>query len=610
MKEQPFRVAGLVQVLRLVWLGGPAIVVAYLVFTILGGLEPVVLSWLTKLLLDGIAGGRMESGTAVLLGLGLGVAGIALTVLPSCVRYVSDQLERAVALVADDQLYAAVNKFVGLGRFEDPEFLDKLGLARNAGGVAPGRVLSAMLTLVRSGLTVAGFLVSLLAISPVMALAVSASAVPMAIAEFRLSRQRVRMYQQIEPVLRREFFFSALLTTVEAAKEVRLFGTGQYFRRRMRAERVTANAAERRTARSELLTQGSLGLMSALVAGAGLLWAVRSAAAGNLSVGDLTLFVAAVGGVQLALGSLVTELSGAHHQLMMFEHYRAVVGAGPDLPVEPVPRSLPVLARGIEFEDVWFRYSPSHPWILRGVDLAIPYGGSVGLVGLNGAGKSTLVKLLCRYYDPERGAIRWDGRDLREIDPAELRRRIGAVFQDYMTYDLTAAENVGLGDIDAVDTRARIVAAAHRAGAHELLDDLPNGYDTLLSRVFVDQAEKSAQAAGVHLSGGQWQRVALARAMLRDHCDLMILDEPASGLDAEAEHELHQRLQQHRAGRTSVLISHRLGSLREADRIVVLESGQVMEQGSHDELMMLDGAYARLFRLQAKGYHLDELVGQ
>jgi ATP-binding cassette subfamily B protein len=265
------------------------------------------------------------------------------------------------------------------------------------------------------------------------------------------------------------------------------------------------------------------------------------------------------------------------------------------------------LERGIELRDVWFRYSDEHSWVLSGVNLFLPAGQAIALVGRNGAGKSTLVKLLCRLYDPTKGAILWDGVDLRDMDVAELRHRIGAVFQDFMHYDLTAAENIALGDVGTLDDRGRITAAARLAGVHEMLEALPSGYDTMLSRTFMSEADKDDPETGVVLSGGQWQRLALARAFLRDKRDLLILDEPSSGLDAVAEHEVHTRLREHRAGRTSVLISHRLGAVRGADQIVVLDDGGISEHGTHDELIAASGLYAELFRLQAAGY--QENVG-
>ena len=254
---------------------------------------------------------------------------------------------------------------------------------------------------------------------------------------------------------------------------------------------------------------------------------------------------------------------------------------------------------------MWFRYGPDLPWILRGVSFFVPYGKAVALVGRNGAGKTTLVKLMCRFYDPDRGRILWDGVDVRDIDLAQLRDRISAVFQDYMVYELSARENIAVGDLTLGQRPDALAAAARLAGIHGALTALPNGYDTLLTRIYADLADKEDPRTGVLLSGGQWQRVALARAFLRGGRDVVILDEPSSGLDAEAEYEIHSGLRAHRHGRTSVLISHRLNAIRDADHIVVLVDGAVAEQGDHHALMALSGTYARLFSLQAKGFADD-----
>ncbi|MBO0654473.1 ATP-binding cassette domain-containing protein [Streptomyces triculaminicus] len=338
----------------------------------------------------------------------------------------------------------------------------------------------------------------------------------------------------------------------------------------------------------------------------GVVWAVVAARPGHLSVGDIAIFIAAVAGVQGSLTAVAGHVASSHEALMLFEHYLDVVHCAPDLPVAAAPVPLPALREGVEFKDVRFRYSDEHPWVLRGVSFRLRHGEALALVGLNGSGKSTLVKLLCRFYDPTHGAILWDGVDLRDVDPARLRTRIGAAFQDYMAYGMTAAENIGLGDLDAFDDAERIRGAARRAGTDRELSTLPRRYDTLLSRRFPTMSEDGEPATGVVLSGGRWQRLALARACLRDERDLMILDEPASGLDAQAEAEIQEALRTHRRGRTSLLISHRLGSVREADVIVVLAAGQVVERGSHKALMSSGGEYARLFALQASGYRAED----
>jgi ATP-binding cassette subfamily B protein len=426
--------------------------------------------------------------------------------------------------------------------------------------------------------------------------------VPTLLAELMLARRRAAVQWTLGPTERREMFYSGLLSSVEAAKEIRLFGLGPFLRGRMIDEARTANTARRVVDRREAIVHSGLALLAALVAGGGLVWAVLAARRHELTPGDITMFVAVVAGAQAALTELVGRWAVAHGELLLFDHYATVLDAAPDLPtpVEPVP--LRPLRAGIELRDVWFRYADDHDWVLRGVSLHIPHGQAVGLVGHNGAGKSTLVKLLCRFYDPTRGSIHWDGTDIREVPVEELRARIGGVFQDYMQYELSAGENIALGDLSALGDRSRLASAARRAGMHEVLTALPRGYDTLLSRMFFEGDDVNGGDLGVHLSGGQWQRLAVARALLRDHWDLMILDEPSAGLDAQAEHDLHAELHAHRQNRTTLLVSHRLGAIRDADLIVVLADGVITETGDHATLMAGGGTYADLFTIQAAGY--------
>ncbi|WP_327321025.1 ABC transporter ATP-binding protein [Streptomyces sp. NBC_01235] len=594
----------IVAALALASRAAPGTLTLYGVLTLTAGVLPVAAAWLTRLLLDGLVRAA-PFGVLAALGGGLAAAGVAAGILPQSLQYLRSQLDREAGLLAQDRLFTAVDGFAGLRRFEDPRFLDRLRLAQQAGRTTVSQAVDGVCGIARATLTITGFLGSLFVLSPVMAALVLLAGVPALLAELMLSRQRAGMAWRIGPVERREIFYSELLSSVEAAKEVRLFGFGGFLRGRMLAERRAGNAERRTMDRWEVRVQAGLGVLAAAVSGGGLLWSVHAARAGQLSIGGVTMFVAAVAGVQSALAALTATVAGAHHALLMFGHYLAVTTAGPDLPIAVPPRPLPALRKGIELRDVWFRYSDEHPWVLRGVNLFIPHGTALALVGRNGAGKSTLVKLLCRFYDPTRGAILWDGIDLREVDPADMRRRIGAVFQDYMHYDLTALENIALGDLDALHDRPRIEAAAVRAGIHEKLAGLPHGYDTMLSRMFFMESDKDDPATGVMLSGGQWQRLALARALLRDGHDLMILDEPSAGLDAEAEHEIHTTLRRHRVGRTSLLISHRLSAVRGADCIVVLDDGQVTEEGDHPTLMIANGHYARLFTLQAAGYRTE-----
>ncbi|MGC4895252.1 ABC transporter ATP-binding protein [Micromonospora sp. DT31] len=590
---------------RLVRRGAPLPTIAYGLVALAGGILPVVTAWLLKVVLDAVGSGK-DWATVLEAGAGLAVAGLGTALLPHLGAYLTGEISRNVALVADDELYRSVGRQVGLARLEDPVYLDRLRLAQDAAAM-PVQLVEAAFGLVRGVLLVVGFIGSLALLSPTLTGLVLLAAVPVFLAELALARRRARVQWQVGPWERAEIIYRSLLQDVQAAKEIRLFGLAGFLRGRMLRERRRANQALRRVDRRELFVQGGLGFVAAMVGGAGLLWAVRAAYAGQLTVGDVSIVIAALAGVQAGLNELVRTVANGHEQLLLFDHF-AMIATGPvDLPLAVDPAPVPPLRQGVELRDVWFRYSDELPWVLRGVDLHLPAGQAMGLVGLNGAGKSTIVKLLCRFYDPTRGAILWDGVDLRDLDVTELRRRVGAVFQDYMAYDLSAAENIGVGNLPASDDRDRLVHAARKAGVHTVVEALPHGYDTLLTRLFFSESDQGDLLTGVRLSGGQWQRIALARAYLRDEHDLMILDEPSAGLDPDAEYEVHRALRAHRAGRTSVLVSHRLGSLRDADRIVVLAEGRVVEQGTHAELLAAGGAYAELFRRQADGYQLDPL---
>jgi len=594
-------VRGIRQALRLTWQTSKLLTGLFILMTLVAVVPGLAVAWLTKALIDTLTGGGAETGEVVALGLALALAGLVGGVAPFALQYAQKETERRLGLVTQDKLFAATERFTGMVRFEDPEFLDRLRLAQQYGGATPGIVVGTALSMVRTSLTAIGFLGSLVILSPWIPVLVLGSALPVLVCEVAVARRRAMVQNGLGPIERRELFYRELLTNVQAAKEIRLFGIGGFLRDRMSAERREANRRQSRLDVRELVLQTGTGLATAVLSGAAVLWAVLAALHGTISLGDISLLLASIAGVQTAMLGLMRDVGNAHQQLLLFENFLVVLDSGPDLPVAVPPRPVPPLRDRIEFRDVWFRYGPDQPWVLAGVSFTVEAGRTVGLIGRNGAGKSTLVKLLSRMYDPVRGSILWDGVDLRELDPAGLRDRIGAVFQDYMKYDLTAAENIALGDISRRTDRAMIESASRNAGSHAFVSRLPRSYDTLLSRIFFE-GELGRRTAGVTLSGGQWQRLAIARAYAWGERDLVILDEPSSGLDAEAEAEVHRGLSEHRAGRTSLLISHRLGSLRIADDLVVLDEGQVVEQGTHDSLVRRGGLYAGLFALQAEGY--------
>lgn len=593
--------------LSLAWRSAPRLIAVYVGLALIGGIFPVAASWLLKMIIDHLAAG---SSSAALIGLTvcLAMAGIGQGAIVHVNEYVNSETQRRIGRNSQVELFSAVNRFGGIAPFEDPDFLDKIRLAKHSGSSAPHQVINSLINFLRAAITITGFLGSLLVLGPLMALFVSLFAAPVLAAEISLSNRRGIMLWAISPAERREIFYDQLLTTPEAAKEVRLFGIGDFLLGRMRQERETADGAKRTMDLREARIQSTLAVLAACVSGVGLLWAVYQTRSGSLSIGDISIFVAAVAGVQSSLAQSASAAGGVHQALISYEYYRAVTTSESDVFVPEVPQVLSGLQDSIEFKNVWFRYSDEHPWILEGVNLKIVAGQSLGIVGLNGAGKSTLIKLLCRFYDPTEGVILWDGTDTRQADVVHLREHMSVVFQDFMQFDMTVRENIGLGDLDALEDDERIIAAARRAGVSDAINALPKGYDTLLTRMFFAGADNEAPEVGVHLSGGQQQRLALARSFVRAQRDLLILDEPSSGLDAEAEYEIHSSLRKFRQGKTSLLVSHRLGSLRDSDRIVVLSDGRILEDGTHSELMRIDGEYSRLFQIQASGYQEGETI--
>jgi ATP-binding cassette, subfamily B, bacterial len=582
------------------WRAGRAQVAVQAAAALLTGLAPVATAWLLRAILDELAAGHPRH--LVELALLLGITGAVAALLPSAERYAQAQLTRAITRTGTADLFASVTEIRGLRRLEDPAFQDRLRVAGQVGAPAPGQVVSGGIAVLQSAITLAGFLGTLAVLSPPMAAVVLVAAVPAVYLQRGIARRQADLFSDISHGQRRQFFYAGLLTSLAAAKEIRLLGLGGFFRARLLGELTATQQASQQVDRRVLASESGLAAIGGLVAAAGLVWAAWQAAAGRLTVGDVSVFVVALGSVSQAVEGLIISAAMTYQALLMFQGYTDVLACESDLPVRVAAVKPGPLRYGIEIDDVWFRYGPDEPWVLRGLSCFIPHGQAVAIVGKNGGGKSTLVKLLCRFYDPDRGSIRWDGVDLRDLDLDALRDRISVVFQDYMTYELSAAENIAVGDLGLADQPDALAAAAEQADIHATLAALPRGYQTLLTRTFFDLTDREDPRTGVLLSGGQWQRVALARAFLRGGRDLMILDEPSSGLDPEAERMIHTTLAATRAGRASVLISHRLNAVRDAGHILVLSDGAVREQGDHDTLMARGGLYARLFTMQAQGY--------
>ncbi|MFB8036389.1 ABC transporter ATP-binding protein [Streptomyces sp. NPDC056004] len=591
---------GLTAVLALTLRSCPGALAVRVAAVVIAGTAPVAASWLLKYVVDSLAADGFRAADLNRAAVGIGLLTVLLAAASAVSSYADGRIRRATSTRAQSDLLTAVNRLSGLSRLEQPAFHDRVQLAIQSAQGAE-RLVGAVLQGAQGILTLVGFLGSVLLISPTLAAILVAAAVPALFAHLANSRHRADMFWRTSSLARRQIFYRGLLTDTQAAKEIRLYGLGDYFAQRLRTDLDSINQQEEHLDRRLATYETALAALGAAVSTGALVWGVHQAATHVLTAGDVSLLVAALAGLQTALVGLVGSIAQSHQTALLFGHYLHVTQVRDDLPAPAAPIAPPPLSRGIELRDVWFRYTDDGPWILRGVSLIIAHGTSLAVVGLNGAGKSTLVKLLCRLYDPQRGSIHWDGIDLKDLPADQLRRRVSVVFQDPMEYDLTAGENIGLGDLGSLHDHGRIHAAAADADIHTALAGLPQGYDTMLSRMFFpDDTEETN--SGVQLSGGQWQRLALARALMRSERDLMILDEPSTGLDAVAERHVHDRLAALREGATSILVSHRLNTVRAADTIVVIADGTVRETGTHEQLMTARGMYAELFTTQAEGY--------
>ncbi|WP_281360825.1 ATP-binding cassette domain-containing protein [Lentzea indica] len=443
--------------LALPFRAAPLVAGGTLVLTVFAGAAPASGAWLTMLLVDELTSTAASPGRAAFLAVASAlVGGVAIALLYLC-GYLGEVVRQRVALTVESRLFRRIATLPGLRQIEDPAFHDRLRLAEEAAQEAPGTISQFTQELVRSVVLLASFTGALLVVWPPMTLLLLASVVTAVFARLATARREAATEEAWVATDRRRLFYRALLTDVRAAKEIRLFGLGELLHTRMVGSLAAVSGARLAAQRRGTVVQSALAVLGAVVAGAGTVVVALNVAAGRSSVGDLVLFLGAVAGVQTGLSGVVLQLGEAGRAVRLFGHYLDVIDTQDDL---PAGTGTPAKAAAIELRDVWFRYSDDGPWVLRGVNLTIPAGAAVGLVGVNGAGKSTMVKLLCRFYDPQRGSITWDGVDLRELDVTMLRARIGVVFQEFMAYDLTAAENIGIGQAAELGNRARIVEAA------------------------------------------------------------------------------------------------------------------------------------------------------
>ncbi len=582
-------------VLKLVWQSSPALTGTALACRVLIALVPVGALWVGKMIIDTVVGTLKNGGAFpqqiwLLLGAEFALTGIA-SILNRASDYanarIADQFTREVSL----RIMRHAAK-LDLASFEDPVFYDKLERARVQATDRVG-LLSALGQLMQQVITLISLAVGVIIFSPVIFLLLLVTVVPAFLGESHFAFLGYTLAYSLTPLRRELDYLRVLGTSKESAKEVKVFGLGEYLRQRfdsIQGELITRN---RRLQKKRLWVGALLALVSSAGYYGAYAYLVFRTLSGHLSVGDLTFLAGALMGCSSQLQQIFSTFTGIADQALFLTDLLTFFAVKPKIRSKPnaLPAPRPI-REGFEFRKVCFEYPGTKRIILNNVNFRLNQGERIALVGANGQGKTTFVKLMARLYEPTSGRILLDGVDLRDYKLEDLQREIGVIFQDFMRYDMTARENIGVGRIDQLKNEPQLRAAAEKSKAIELIDRFPDGLEQMLGRRF---------EGGLDLSGGEWQKFALARAYMRD-AQVLILDEPTAALDAMAEYEVFRRFAELTSDRMAVMISHRFSTVRMTDRIVVLEDGTIREQGTHDQLVARGGRYAEMFELQAANY--------
>lgn len=584
--------------LRLIWQSSPGWTAVNFALVLLQGVLPLVTLYLLKLIVDGVTAGLAAPDKAAAfaqVSLWVGLAGLAALGGALC-RSLAAMVQETQGEVVTDHVSDVIHAKsveMDLQYYEDPKYYDTMHRAQQEASYRPLKIITGLLGVGQNLVTLAALAGLLFAFHWGVAVILFVATLPGVVMRLKYSDQLYQWRRQRTQTERQAHYLHFILTDGNHAKEVRLLGLGSMFRRwfrdlrqKLREERLRITT---RRSLADLIAQGS-GI--AAIFGT-LAFISQQTLQGRITLGDLVMYFGAFQRAQGALQELLNSLAGLYEDNLFLSNFYEFLQLSPKVAEPAKPRPFPPrINQGLQFHQVSFHYPTGTDLVLEEVDLTLPKGAVVALVGENGSGKTTLIKLLCRLYDPTAGRITLDGIDLREFALADLRRNQSVIFQDYLHYNLTARQNIWLGDITLPPEDDRIVAAARQTGAHPFITRLPRGYDTILGHWFEEKGE---------LSTGQWQKVALARALLKE-APLIILDEPTSWLDAQSEYEVFSHLQQLVGGRMALLISHRFSTVRLADYIYVLSGGRIIEGGTHQELLRQEGTYAHLFELQSRSY--------
>jgi ATP-binding cassette subfamily B protein len=599
LAEAQAALANVPRAFALLWEAAPGGTVGLSAITLTDAAYPAAQAWAAKMILDGVVAsiklGRtpVEGVRAVAPYLILGFALVLAKDVASRGRQlVQNLIDLRLGYLVTGRI---VRKALTLEMrwFEDPEFYDKLQNARRQSEYRAMAIVNDGFFALQNALSLISFMAILLVFNPWIALVLCAAAIPTFVVQTRYGRDNFRLQTWRAPETREMNYIEQLLTMDDAVEEVKLFELGETLLKEHGETFWKTFREDAALARARTFYGLLWGTLSMIAYYGAWVWVIRLAVAGTVTLGGMTFYIALFSQSQGVFQGLLSNVANLFENGLFLKNLFDFLDL-PGVVARPRVDARPVedRARGVEFDHVWFRYPKADKWILEDFSLTIKPGEKLALVGENGAGKTTLIKLLTRLYDPERGAVRLNGVDLRDFAPEEIHRRIGAIFQNYVRYQRTLGENVGFGAIERARDLPSVEAAGRKSGADEVAAGLKKGYASRLGRWFDD---------GHDLSGGQWQKVALGRAFMRDG-EVLILDEPTSSLDAEAEAAVFERMKALAEGKTALLVSHRFSTVRMADRIVVMKGGRIEELGSHGDLVARGGTYARLFELQARGY--------
>jgi len=581
--------------LELVWSTNRALTLALALLTLVAGILPASVAYVGALIVDAVVGAIRAGGGApgrvvqlvVLEGILVAAIAAAQRGLSLCQSLLRAQLGQRVNVMILEKALT-----LELQHFEDSEFYDKLTRARREASTRPLSLVTRTFGLVQNGISLVSYGVLLARFSPWAVAVLLLAGLPAFVAEAKFSGDAFRLFRWRSPETRMQIYLETVIAREDHAKEVKLYGLGprlleryrDIFRRLYREDR------------SLTMRRDAWGFALGLIATAALYgayaWIAVTAVRRIITLGQMTMYIALFRQGQAAVSAMLAAVGGMYEDNLYLSTLYEYLETNVPQPAGTAVRG-PHPEDGVRFEDVSFSYPGAEEPALEHVTLHLTPGTSLALVGENGSGKTTLIKLLTRLYAPTAGRILLDGQDLAQWDEGALRERIGVIFQDFARYQMLVGENVGAGDERFFEDEGRWRTAAAKGRASEFIETLPLGYRTQLGKWFRD---------GRELSGGQWQKIALSRAFMRIRADILVLDEPTAAMDAQAEAEVFEHFRQLARERITILISHRFSTVRMADQIAVLNRGRIVERGSHEELMQLNGRYAHLFTLQARGY--------